>query len=393
MKRRETSQRARAREAVRRLNQSGLLPRYCTAELSRHDKICVYFRIVGRTGRIRIRSEPGSSEFHARYAALLRGDVPPTTTTAPIRAQTYSWRWLCEKHFQGLTFQSLAPRGQRVRRAMIEATYAEPVKPGSAYTFGDCPLDNFGARAVRVLRDRKVRWGTDTNGDRFQENLEAANSLLKYIRGVLEFAVEEYPELVSRNWGKDVPYFASSSHGIHTWTIDELMQFEEHFPVGTKARLTFALGLYTGQRRGDICRLGRILERNGTLEIVQEKNRRKKPVTAFVGIVPPLQAIIDATPTGDLFYVVQDNGKPYTKESLGNRFRKWCAEAGLPKRCSLHGLRKACVVRLIMDDCTPHEIMSVTGHRTLKEIDRYAREFGRQKAAERVLEKWLAKHA
>lgn len=86
------------------------------------------------------------------------------------------------------------------------------------------------------------------------------------------------------------------------------------------------------------------------------------------------------------------NGQPYRKESLGNLFKKWCIEAGLANR-SLHGLRKSCVIRLIMDDCNPHEIMAVTGHRTLKEMDRYARDYMRGKAAESVLAKWLAKHA
>lgn len=109
-------------------------------------------------------------------------------------------------------------------------------------------------------------------------------------------------------------------------------------------------------------------------------------------MLPALQSVIDASPTGDLVYIVQANGKPYKKESFGNLFRKWCREAGL-SHCSIHGLRKAGIVRLIAEGCTPHQIMAISGHQTLKEVDRYAREYLRESAALQVYENWRAKHA
>lgn len=382
--------RSASRKQVKQLNSA--LPQYCTAELSRHGRICVYFRQVGLTGRVRVRSEPGTPAFFTEYAALLQGKVVLPRVAPTKSAQPRTWRWLCQQYFASGSFRSLAATGQRVRRRVIESTYDEPISPNSALRFGDCPLHKFNAKAVRVLRDRKVLWSDDGEGGEVRRNLEAANSRLKYLRGVLSFAKEEFPELVERNWARDVDYFKSPSEGFHTWSLEEVAKFERHHAVGSKARLVMALALFSGQRRGDIVRLGRCVERNGFLQFVQEKNRRTNPVRAFVPIVPPLQRIIDSTPTGDLFYIVQENGRPYTKESLGNLFRAWCDQAGLP-HCSLHGLRKACVVRLILDGCTPHQIMSVTGHQTLKEIDRYARKFMREQAADEVLSIWLSKHA
>ena len=46
--------------------------------------------------------------------------------------------------------------------------------------------------------------------------------------------------------------------------------------------------------------------------------------------------------------------------------------------CSAHGLRKAAATRLAEAGCTDHEIMSITGHRTHKELQRYT-EATRQK--------------
>jgi integrase len=246
------------------------------------------------------------------------------------------------------------------------------------------------------LHDRKLKWVEPENrsaGEAIRTNSEAANSLLKFIRGVLEWGKKEHPELVERNWARDVSYLDSNSTGIHTWTLGEIAQYEDHYPIGTRARLVLALALYTTQRRGDVASLGKRLERNGLLVVDQEKNRRRKPIRAFVPIAPTLRRIIDASPTGSEYYIVQEHAdERYTKESLGNRFREWCVAAGLP-HCSLHGLRKAGVIRLIEEDFTPHQIMAVTGHRTLKEIDRYAREYLREQAATRILDSWLERYA
>jgi hypothetical protein len=60
-----------------------------------------------------------------------------------------------------------------------------------------------------------------------------------------------------------------------------------------------------------------------------------------------------------------------------------CDAAGLPKKtrpsgevvrlCTPHGLRKRCLTDLAERGATAHEIMSVSGHLTLKELERYTR--------------------
>lgn len=57
---------------------------------------------------------------------------------------------------------------------------------------------------------------------------------------------------------------------------------------------------------------------------------------------------------------------------FGNKFREWCDEANLT-HCSSHGLRKAAAARLAEMGCSDREIMSITGHRTASEVDRYTR--------------------
>ena len=50
--------------------------------------------------------------------------------------------------------------------------------------------------------------------------------------------------------------YLSRGEGIHTWTEDEIAQFQTRHPINTRAGLALAPLLYTVQRRGDVIRLG-----------------------------------------------------------------------------------------------------------------------------------------
>ena len=56
-------------------------------------------------------------------------------------------------------------------------------------------------------------------------------------------------------------------------------------------------------------------------------------------------------------------------------------EAGLEGRC-LHGLRKSATETLAELGLTNHQIMAITGHTTLKEVDRYTKDAERRRMAE-----------
>ncbi len=80
-------------------------------------------------------------------------------------------------------------------------------------------------------------------------------------------------------------------------------------------------------------------------------------------------------------FLVTAQGKPFTAAGFGNWFREVCDSIGLPQ-CSAHGLRKAAARRLAEAGATPHEIMAVTGHESLREVERYCREAGKQRLAD-----------
>jgi integrase len=138
--------------------------------------------------------------------------------------------------------------------------------------------------------------------------------------------------------------------------------------------------LYTGARRSDVVRLGKQHVDHGWLRFRQHKNRNRHPVEVDIPVLPELQHIIDASPTGDLTFLVTAYGRPFTAPGFGIRFREWCNAAGLPN-CSAHGLRKAGAALAAERGGTEHQLMSIFGWQTLKEAERYTKAANRRKLA------------
>jgi hypothetical protein len=141
-------------------------------------------------------------------------------------------------------------------------------------SLGKPNLDRFAA--IRVYAPSKVR----LLRDRRSGSPETAEARLKAIRRVFAHAIDN--DLADRNPAKDVPYIGTGSQAFHSWTVEEVQQYEERHPKGTNARLALGLLLFTGRRRPDVVAFGRQYLRNGWLTFTQTKNRRNKPVTLSI---------------------------------------------------------------------------------------------------------------
>src|SRR5262249_45202184 len=318
---------------------------------------------------ITLNAPPGTDGFMKEYLAALEGNAEPLPKRLQRRQQAAAGtlRWLIMQYYGSAEFKRLEAHTQHVRRLVLDrlcqSTDANGIRRG------DKPYAQMESRNVRVLRDERA------------ETPEAANQIVKVLRQVFGYAV--VADLAKSNPAKEVPYLRSSSEGFHTWTIEEVARFERRHPIGTKARLALALMLYTGQRRSDIIQLGRQHIKNGWLKITQHKNRRRKAIVIEIPVLAQLQDIIDASPCGDLTFLVTEFGRPFTSNGFGNWFRDRCIEADVPGRA--HGLRKATAARLAELGASHHEIMAVTGHQTSKEVDRYTKAAQRKLLAESAM--------
>lgn len=338
--------------------------KYVVEDTDRHGNVRLYYRRHGR--KIRLRGPAGSPEFLADYREAAAGLSERKDKSLEVgKVIPRSVRWLCVQYFKSAMFKELDPRTQKVRRAILERF---------------CKHKNDGDKPFALLQPRHVRIRRDEMSDR----PEAANSMVKALRQLYRFALRY--DHHDDNPADKVEYLKGNADGFHSWTLDEIEKYEEAYPVGTTARLALALALYTGQRRSDLVQFGKQHIRDGWLVFTQHKGRNRNPVRMEIPIIPELQCVIDQTPTGDLTFLVTAFNRPFTSNGFGNRFRKWCDDAGLPQ-CSVHGLRKAAAARLAELGCTEQEIMAITGHRTSKEVTRYTRAASQKTRAQSALER------
>lgn len=190
--------------------------------------------------------------------------------------------------------------------------------------------------------------------------------------GSREFLAEYQEAIAGKTATKSSEAAEKTARGSLRWLIEEVHQYEARHPIGTKARLALALLLFTGQRRSDVVRFGRQHVKSGWLTFTQAKNQNRKPITLSIPILPELQAVLDATPSTNMNFLVTEFGKPFTSNGFGNRFRKWCDEAEL-LHVSAHGLRKAGAVIAAENGATERQLMAIFGWSTMKEAARYTR--------------------
>jgi integrase len=159
----------------------------------------------------------------------------------------------------------------------------------------------------------------------------AANKLRKALRAMMTHAVAL--GLLSDDPTSAVRAIQTRTAGFHSWSDVEISQFEERHPVGSRARLAMALLLYSGQRRGDVIRMGPQHVRNGVLYIKQEKTGAELAIPVH----PELATIIASVPRHHLTFLTTRFDRPFEASTFSHWFRDQCNAAGLP-HCSAHGL-------------------------------------------------------
>lgn len=172
-----------------------------------------------------------------------------------------------------------------------------------------------------------------------------------------------------------------SGDGFHTWTEDEVCQFETRHPVGSRARLALNIGLYTGFRLQTMAIFGRQhVTADGWIKIRPEKTARSSGIEVEIPMLPELETALANGPVGNMTFLVTEYGKPFSVKGLGNKMRDWCNDAGL-FHCSMHGLRKAGATRAAENGATEKQLMAIFGWTTMEQAAYYTEKANRKKLA------------
>ena len=324
------------------------LPRNVTEYEDRHGNWHVRFRAKGRQ-TYHFKAKPGTAEFDAELAACRAGIAAPKIVAGVGRVTPGSMNALILMYYGSPEFLGLKASTKAGYRGVLDRFRA---------IYGDVPANDFKRQSIKEI--------LGTMADR----PSAANHLLDRLKALFRFAMDA-------EWRADDPTYLVRGYrlegdGFHTWTEEQIAQYEKRHGPGTKARRALYIALYAGQRRSDAVLMGKHNREGNRIRVRQEKTG------AFLSIPmhPNLAAELDAAPEGDMLYLMTQYGKPHSAKAFGNWFQKRVEEAELPtgddeEACSYHGLRKAAARRLAEAGCTNQQIKAITGHKTDREVSRY----------------------
>ena len=314
------------------------LPPYVYRERTRHGRWVYYYR-RGKGRRVRLPEDPTTPEFDEAYRAALTGAVPDPRNE---QAAAQSLRWLVERYRESAAWRQLSS-GTRVQR---EAIFLRAIRQAN-----NPPFSAITRAHIQGVMDKRA------------DRPASANTFLKAMRGLFAWAVRNGH--VAQDPCAGVARVRYRSDGYAPWSKDDVQAFRDRHPVGTKARLAMELLLLTGLRRSDVVKVGRQHVSGDVLTI----RTAKTGTTVTMRLPVPLIELIEATPTGDMHFVIGEHGRPYTVESFGNWFRDRCREAGVAK--SAHGLRKLSATLAAEGGASAHQVMAQFGWTRIEQAKVY----------------------
>jgi len=352
---------------------------YVNSFRDRHGRVRHYFRRPGSKG-IALPGLPGSAEFMDAYQAALAGAAIPNrgeigasrTTTGTVNAAIVAY------YGSDAFAKSLAPSTQAMRRAILERFRAQ-----------------HGEKRIALLQPAHIVKLLEGTKPFAQKNW------IKTLRGLMTFAVAKRMRADDPTAGVKA-IKVPKSVGHMTWLEPEVELYRSRHKIGSVARLALELMLNIAARREDAHLLGRQHIKDGKLVWRPKKTQRTTNKLLKVSILPEFQEALDAMPRADdaLRFLTTDYGKAFkSAAAFGNKFADWCKAAGLkPVLCAdgvtrnyrAHGLRKASLRALAHAGCTGSEMMEVSGHSSLAQLQVYLDEVEQERQADAAIEKLKA---
>jgi len=310
----------------------------------RHGKTRRYFRRGGKNVGP-LPGDVGSEQFMAAYAAYLGNRAVKSSAPVPA-SHGDSLAKLAADYYGHPWFTQRKPNTRKLYRKALDAVVAK-----------------HGHRSVSVMSVENAEKIIHTIG---ADRPAMANVTRAVMRQVMKLAVKR--KMRPDNPFKEIEAFEVGVH--HTWTDAELQRYERRWPIGTRQRLAYALLLYTDQRISDVVKMHRSHVAGGLIHVEAQE---KTGAELWLPIHPELERAMKAYPANGLMLIGKDTGQPIKPAALSELIRKAVRDAGLPRRCVAHGLRKALQRILAEHGASEKECQAMSGHASSKETARYTR--------------------
>jgi integrase len=327
--------------------------------VDRHGRKRSYLRIPGRPG-MKLDGCAGSPEFMASYNAAI-ANLPPRDR--PGDGRPGSIRALLETYYKSSDFRA------GIKSDATRKSHKAVLERFAAMDFGGVRVDLLPAAGME-------RDDLSALLDDLSDKPGAYETTLKRVRKLFNFATER--KLATENPAKGIKTIRESD-GHEAWSDPDIAQYEAAWPSGSRERLAMVLLLYTGQRRSDVAPMGRQHVRDNMISVTQEKTKKRLWIPIHAKLAAEL-------PVEGLTFLLTDYGQPFSVAGFGNWFSAKARAAGLQKRTA-HGLRKASARRLAEGGCSEHEIMAITGHSSLSEVQHYTKSASQITLAQQAMER------
>ena len=311
--------------------------------------------ISDETGRRLIPADPGFlsayERIHASFQTPESREVTPGTLGHAIKV----YRAAPE-------FRDLAPASKADYERYLDKL---------ALAYGDRVLRDMPQDVVLIIRDGG------------QKTPSATNYLIAVLRRVLGFAAgRKRIFLLPNHWVNPAlgvkPLKTAGEH--RPWPDNLILAFRK--AAYPELRWLMEGAFWTGQRRSDLLKMAWGHLEGGGIKVRQQKTRELIWVpchTEFARVlaeIPRRQTVIFTTKTG----------RPWTSNRISQEVARQMQKLGF-EGYSLHGLRYNAAQNLFEVGCTPQEVQAITGHATLKMVQKYGRGADQKRLAKAAIAK------
>jgi integrase len=329
-----------------------------------------------------LKGKPGSADFMAHYAELLAKSEDAAVHAGASKIKAGSIDALIARYLKSDAFTKGLAKATRDARRPILDNFRQCMTPGGR---------RYGENRIGTMQRKNI---TDALAGKTPIMQKV---WLKALRPLIAFAIEQGECRVDPTLGIKAARPPKTS-GHVTWGDEQIARYREHYANGTMARLAMELMLNIAVRRHDAHLIGWQHLKNGRLSWRPSKTSKTTGKELKIRVLPELQAALDAMPKSDaLTFLLTEHGRPFASAAaFGNKFADWCDAAGLGKvacpdgkirNYRAHGLRKAACQQLAHAGATAPEIMSVSGHSSLAEVQKYINEVEQERLAEAAMDK------
>jgi integrase len=322
-----------------------------------------YFRKSGGK-RVRLPGEPGSERYMRAYERALAGK-PELLKYGRVAFAPGSLGWVAEQYLDSGEFRSKATGTQRAYEVSLRALRESPIARGLVR---DLNRQHVNAHCEEISK----RLGK-SRGDHQAMMLSILWDFADRHLSQCKLSDRSNPTRRRKRVYEPTPRDA--------WSPGVCKRFLDG--ASPELALAFTLLLYTGQRRGDVCKMRWSDIDRGYIHVRQEKTDELVVVRLHRELLKTLMKIERRSD----YILATKRGNAWDKTALTKAIKARLRAIGEPDLV-LHGLRKAAGVRLAEAGASVQQIMAVLGHRSPRMALYYCEQANKRELSDSAMRLW-----